>query len=117
MTLQRIFNKVAKHLLKQGRKSENPLSGDCMYRGNEDLKCAIGILIKDSQYDSTLEGLNINDLKIIKALKESGIIMDANIFRLLKDLQNLHDHWMPSIWASKLRAVAKEFDLNCMATI
>lgn len=52
---QEIFNKVATHLLTQGKRSVAS-DGSCMYRGPEGTKCAIGCLIEDDEYHPLLEG-------------------------------------------------------------
>lgn len=55
MTNQEIFDKVATHLLSQGKRSA--LGGvGCAYRGDGGLQCAIGCLIPDELYRYELEG-------------------------------------------------------------
>ena len=57
MTNQQIFNKVAKHLLKQGRRARD--GNGCAYRGENGTKCAVGCLIPDALYDDRLEGSSV----------------------------------------------------------
>jgi hypothetical protein len=54
MTKQEAFDKVVKHLLKQG---EPAFDGDiCCYRTDDGKKCAAGCLIPDELYDPAWEG-------------------------------------------------------------
>jgi hypothetical protein len=75
MDKQKIFKKVAIHLLTQGKKSQRKLrfhrNTVCAYRGYNNLKCAIGCLIPDKLYSSDLEGCSVRSLPtpILKYLK------------------------------------------------
>ena len=55
MTNQQVFDTCLTHLRAQGRRSTDPISGFCMYRGPDGLKCAIGALIPDTAYHLGLE--------------------------------------------------------------
>jgi hypothetical protein len=60
MTDQEIFDKVAQHLLAQGRPAR---AGDtCRYRAPDGSKCAIGCLIEDDQYAPRMEGIRLKSL-------------------------------------------------------
>lgn len=55
-TNQEIFDTCLTHLRAQGRRSIDPISGFCVYRGPDGLKCAIGALIPNlSDLDSAAE--------------------------------------------------------------
>ncbi len=54
MTKQEIFDKVKAHLLAQGKRAVNG-DGNCMYRGMDGTKCAVGCLIPDELYTPLLE--------------------------------------------------------------
>ena len=57
MKKQEVFNKVAAHLLAQGKPA---LKGeDCVYRSKDGLKCAIGCLIPDENYTPEMERKSI----------------------------------------------------------
>lgn len=56
------FDKVANHLIKQGKRSLAPDGVGCMYRGNDKTKCAIGAIIPDKLYGSHLEGASFSVL-------------------------------------------------------
>lgn len=55
MTLQEVFDKVARHLLTQGQRSILRETGRCAYRGDEGCMCAVGVLIADEHYHPKLE--------------------------------------------------------------
>lgn len=86
---QQIYDKVSLHLIKQGCQSYNPDFTQCQYRAG-DLMCAVGCLIKDSEYRPWLEGSNIECPNVQKAVQASGVDLWSN-FELLKDLQVAHD--------------------------
>lgn len=52
---QAVFNTVAEHLLRQGRKSLDNFA--CAYRGENGAKCAVGVVIPDTLYEPEIEGL------------------------------------------------------------
>ena len=83
---QAIFNKVFKHLFKQGKRAAS-LGNTCFYRYNG-LKCAIGCLIPDRLYTKTIEGRSIFNLDI----NNLGIKYTGDI-SFLHDLQREHDIW------------------------
>ncbi len=89
MDAQQIFDRVARHLAKQGRQSMTSLGGDkiCAYRGRAGLKCAAGVLIRDREYQRRMEGNNVRDLDADDLLpKRLRPHLD-----LLMDLQAAHD--------------------------
>ena len=102
---QKIFNDVCKHLIKQGQPS---LSDEnlCMYRGNGGTKCAVGFLIKDEYYRSTMEGKSADNPKVMLAVYKSLNIPTTvrRLSRLLSDLQSAHD--------SNARTAFNEVDRN-----
>lgn len=109
---QAIFNKVARHLLRQGKASKNSLQ-DCLYRGPDGLKCAIGALIPDKVYKPEWEcndpahwGMSADDLTrtIPQYVGDDG--------NFATELQALHDANKPSLWPQKLRKFAKEHELK-----
>lgn len=59
MTKQEMFDKVLFGIRRQGKKSVNQ-SNACMYRGENDCKCVIGMLIDDTEYQSSWEGCSLS---------------------------------------------------------
>lgn len=115
LTAQQIFDTVATHLLKQGKRATN-LHGTCVYRGEGGTKCAVGCLIADEEYNPKMEGCSVSVLWregwLPERLKEH--------FHLLVDLQGTHDLDMDperraDVKASLLRSLrnqASEHNLN-----
>lgn len=84
MTAQEIFNRIAEHLRTQGRPSLSE-ENDCLYRGPNGLRCAIGAIIPDYKYRRSFEDRTINTL-ILRHFPRWKKHED-----LLSDLQELHD--------------------------
>jgi hypothetical protein len=106
---QAAFEKVVRHLLKQGRTSltdpDDALS-TCAYRSPDGLMCAVGVLIPDDQYRSAFEDLSVDDVAPrIPALK----MLDVG---LLRRLQVVHDDGHPELWKRDLEDVAASFGLT-----
>lgn len=123
---QKVFNRVARHLLRQRKRSTD--GNSCLYRGPGGLKCAIGCLIKDKYYHPAINFYNMAVASVIVALRASGVEPMENmkvssklqrswgvplrVFELLKELQMTHDNLPPSRWAERLRAIARDFALD-----
>jgi hypothetical protein len=132
---QRIFNKVAKHLLKQGVKCQTN-RGTCRYRGSEGKTCAIGCLIPDSLYDPQIENMGIHvafnyaapyegliaPLVKPRAGTRKRVLMDilagatgastAEHYYFLRQLQSVHDGYEPDEWRGELKDLADKYDLK-----
>lgn len=111
LTRQEIFNKVAIHLISQGRKAFSS-EGECLYKTKEGLKCAIGCLIDAEDYDSTLENKRVSNLLMKKYLKDHcniNVDLHRNFFI---SLQNIHDGYDPGLWKDKLISFGEEYYLD-----
>ena len=108
MINQKVFDKVAKHLLTQGVPATRLTAAgpECAYRGDEGRACAMGCLISDEEYDPTMEGGDVYTL-----VKKFGVLKDYNI-DLLSSLQDIHDADKPCDWPDWLRSTAADFGLN-----
>jgi len=129
MTRQEIFDFVAKKMFAQGEPSyrhdnQNYSIGSCAYRIRKSdgtvLKCAVGHLIPDDQYDDTIEMLAASDPYVMKRLpveKDDGDFLDA--------LQHAHDSTVleqvsmrerevkwTDLFKENLRKLAEEFNLS-----
>jgi hypothetical protein len=115
MTDQEIFDKVATHLLTQGRQSlvDENIFGGCAYRGHDGTRCAVGCLISDEAYTPNIEGQGVYQYDVLAALAASGVIdvVDRR-FDLLAQLQDIHDYSAPDNWAYELEGVAHTFGLS-----
>jgi len=88
MTRQEIFNKVADHLLTQGKPALFDEIGDCAYRGQDGSMCAVGCLIPDELYTPEME------LKSVDTLLKAEFVLPGffyDNYTLLSDLQIIHD--------------------------
>lgn len=106
---QLVFDTVAEHLLKQGKRSICILDDGnevCAYRGDDlGLKCAAGCLIPDDQYTLHLEGQSWPTL--VKENKAS-----SNCAELIDKLQIIHDKCGPEYWFNELYVLARSKNLN-----
>jgi len=108
-SLQEIFDFISNHLLTQ-----NERSGDvgyrkmfsCKYKSSTGLKCAVGCLMSDEEYDVKLEGYGINSNKFNKF----NISEDRK--DLLRALQMIHDSIKPDSWKRELEMFAKNLHLE-----
>jgi len=92
-SLQNIFDEVITHLVRQGKRAA--AGGHCRYRA-DGLKCAVGVLIPDEEYDSAWEGCPVGEIHYMLGRPESFWGIDVSHLRFLVDLQDLHDrvhHW------------------------
>ena len=108
-TKQETFNIVANHLLTQNRQSLNEI-GLCMYRGPDNLKCAIGCLIADEDYYPAMEHNNIAWLLEKGYLKK---FLDHIV--LLEELRKVHDNRHPTMWKKALDEISYEHNLTMVA--
>ena len=109
MEAQEIFDKVAKHLATQARKSLNSSGEECMYLAPDGSKCALGIFItSDDYYDVSMEGADV------VRLKEDGLLPKHlwDHLPLLDALQTVHDANEPDSWEYWLREVAARWQLS-----
>lgn len=101
--LQEIFDIAVGGIIAQGGPSVRPSksrfggSAVCLYRGNNDRKCAVGQLIADEDYDPAWEGIGISGSRPAGTgtgpddiRKAAGITNDVQL-RLARDLQRAHD--------------------------
>jgi hypothetical protein len=112
---QQVYDRVAAHLRIQKRQSVNA-AGNCAYRGENGLRCAMGIFISDEIFDPEIEGAAIGSLLayIPKEVADTGV-------EFLSDLQMLHDvgvklfdettFYIPDLERA-LRVVADKWVLN-----
>lgn len=117
MTLREVFDTVKAHLLTQNAKAIHVREdGDeaCMYRGPNGTKCAVGCLIKDEFYSTSLEGLPASYSEVQDALKKSGVTPKAlgSGPALITYLQYIHDNHPVEEWPERLDRLERDFGLN-----
>lgn len=115
MTLQEVFDKVARHLLTQGQRSILRETGRCAYRGDEGCMCAVGVLIADEHYHPKLEDNSVGEWHVQQALRSSGIETDTKTLLVLAELQHIHDQRNLKEWRECLQALAVREGLDTSA--
>lgn len=111
--LQEIFDRVAAHLLTQNSKATDEAGRECMYRAPDGRKCAVGCLIDDKFYTADLESRTVSWPEVQDALELSmGCRMSQVTYKMLADLQRLHDGAPVERWARKLEVIANEHRLK-----
>lgn len=115
ITKQAVYNHVRDHLLRQGEKSVGPDGEACVYRGPNGTSCAVGCLIPESRYSSSLEGLTLEAIAVQMAVfgKPATLRTSPHVgmFWLLYMLQKVHDQVSVPQWEQELRRVALEAGL------
>lgn len=101
MSYKRIFNTAKKHLLEQ-QKAAIGINGLCAYRGKDNTMCAVGCLIPNELYDSTIEGYGMFKLR-----ERSSVPISDKKYNFLRGLQIIHDSTDPVRWASALDDLEK----------
>jgi len=103
MTEQEIFDAVVRHLKKQGRRALN--KDQCVYRGSNGLKCAVGCLISDAEYTPSMEGHTVDAITLPERLRVHR--------RLLCHLQEDHDRALDlDDCLNSMRATAVQYKIN-----
>lgn len=91
LSKQQVFDKVALHLLKQNKRSEESANGACLYRGPNGTMCAVGCLIPDELYDSSTEETSAH--YVITGDDRLQKLFEPDVTRnfFLGKLQSIHD--------------------------
>lgn len=116
MSKQLIYDAVKAHLLAQNEKSTRIGTDGNVYNAYRQpattKKCAIGCLILDALYVTSIEGKNVEDPAVMTLLRNSAIIsdtemIDGNMQRFLRQLQDIHDTMTTTDWSAALTELAK----------
>lgn len=110
MRAQEIYSKVRQHLLTQNAKSVHGMMNKCAYRGTDGRSCAVGCLIPDELYRTSLEGGTVDRADVARLLKGLGITHEN--LDLVADLQWCHDQYLPSQWEEELCRIACKYRLE-----
>lgn len=109
MTEQTAFNIVKNHLLTQMTKS---IEGEqCLYRGPNGTKCAIGALITDEEY-KRIEDARCKDLKVYEVEDLQIVSLQGLTIDFLEELQIIHDHYEVQDWKNQLETFAEKYNLQ-----
>lgn len=115
MNPQEIFDKVATHLIAQGKQSldYDGRARGCAYRGDDGTMCAAGCLIPDDEYAPEFEGIPWDGIA-----KDVPSFANATfeVHSLIYSLQLVHDdenYWeTPETLKDALRVVANLYELS-----
>lgn len=108
-TNQEVFDRVVRHLRKQGKKSllTNGVIATCAYRAPDGSKCAVGCLIPDHAYTSLIEHSAV--MAIAGFLEGLGLKQNLSI---LNDLQAIHDITPIEDWESAWYILAQKYKIT-----
>ena len=115
MSGQEIFNKVWDWFVVQGNPRSVNEEGDCNYRGPNNSRCAVGLLISDACYRPSMEGHTARTLsdeypQIIEAIAPTDLTEGV---KFLMGLQACHDNSSSYVsTAQRLRAFAETWSLS-----
>jgi hypothetical protein len=109
LSAQEIFDRVAMHLAKQGKKALAPL-GNCVNCNDYGLRCAIGGLLPVAFFRKHPEVKSGSPFQLLPYLKDKGIDFKKHD-NLRHELQDIHDKEKVSRWPQKLRGLAKRHGL------
>jgi hypothetical protein len=114
MTPQNVFDHIATHLIRQGRRSHaDHYLG--LYRGPNSAACAVGAVIPEAAYSEGMEGRGVTGLLWWMADQPGyGRLMRmlAKHHHLLVALQEMHDCRPVDQWPSRLRGIAIAHELS-----
>lgn len=109
ITNQEIFNKAWQAFIVEKRELSHD-AGDCLYRGYDGQRCAIGLCIPDDYYHPEMEGLNVDELE-----ESFDIRFENPEFAMTAQLQ-LHDRYIEDTNIDNMREdyidLAKEYGLD-----
>ena len=123
MTPQAVFNKVVNGLRKQGRKSVSEteiVNGKpaCMYRGDNKTRCAVGQLIRNSEYKPWMEHSAFSFLLSQDCPQDCPHICPKSLKArlrphtdLISALQAVHDNADVAEWEVEFKQTASRYDL------
>ena len=111
--IEDIFERVRAHLLAQQCRSEDA-DGEPRYRGLDNRRCGVGILIDDAFYCAAIERLGVSLLRVpsddplARALRCSGVnVDDDQVVDLLIDLQDIYDLAAIESWPAALEDIRR----------
>ena len=102
MTDLEIFDFVAAHLIRQGKRSLG--AAYCLYRGYDGMSCAVGCLIDDAFYDPSMEGKLLPNSELLQnaVTRSIGRKLTAHTIDVMSVLQRVHDRDPIRAWPAML---------------
>lgn len=127
LSRQKIFDTIATHMMMQARAATVPCpatpgKADCLYHAPDGARCAIGCLIPDAIYHSSIENKNITDLFRGRLPKQGRAVRKhladlvggstrTSRFFLLR-FQRIHDRYSEDKWRLQLTRMAWAWGLD-----
>ena len=108
MTDQEVFERVYRHLMKQGYRSfvQTPRGQEWpLYYGEGGARCAVGCLIPVHEYDRKFESLRLEQVQ-----GRCPSLWGLNL-NLLFALRSCHDDLFAGRWKKRLATIAEQFHL------
>ena len=102
-----IVEAVEEFLLKQNRASL--YQNKCAYRGDNELKCAVGCLIPDPYYQQDMEDKGVEHLATAEINPKLRSFINRFIY-VLGQLQSIHDSINISYWKESINNLKKSLD-------
>lgn len=120
MTRQQIFNTAYHGLAAQGfAQSSKPSEyhggqNQCLYRGPNGKRCALGYCIPDSIYNPEFDGKDQSSIRALMGRKALGNLFNPADVQFLVDLQYAHDTApvSPAHIKQRIEDVAIKYDLT-----
>jgi hypothetical protein len=115
---QRALVKLAiDRVIEQGCQSgDRDEDGDyqCLYRGPNGTKCAVGHLIADELYTPEIEQLSVrtDEIRELVQLSNPNVLLDHRLVCVLNTVQHCHDVAAPGNFVESFKGWLKENDIN-----
>ncbi len=114
LSSQEALNQVYEHLIKQGGPAK--VNDRCRYRTEDGQSCAFGCLIKEEEYDKSIEGLNLDCL----VFNNKVVFKGSKTHPLCRSMQIEHDNYTSSPYMSnwsdyitrKFTEIAQRYNLE-----
>lgn len=106
---QQIIEFIADKLIRQNERSVSYMRGGCRYRGDNNMRCAIGWLISDEEYNPNMES------STVKSLYFKRYEINYNTLAMLAELQDMHDCNPIFAWPTIIEGIAKKYGLDTVA--
>ena len=91
MTNQEAVDTIAQHLIAQNKRCVDVDDLErCLYRGPDGMKCAVGVLIPDSEYREEFDWFEFKGMSLQEIMDECPSISSLN-YKMLAELQYVHD--------------------------
>jgi len=114
MTVAEIIDFTKTALLAQGKRAFDTNTHTCLYRGPENTRCAIGLLIPDDMYLPNMEQRQVEILlqeySQLKPVLLPSDLDEESGTRFLQQLQRIHDDWPNAAnWPAQFETLSRRW--------